>query len=303
MRMTSSQRGIEGPLTETSAVPLDPPRAHFLPPAEDPDTKIAIATDEISRDLATALELGLSWGVRNFEIRGLGAGRVPDLTPAETDELLAATAAWGVNVSALSPGVFKIPLDDPRVESQITDTLPRTYDLAARLGAKIVIVFGFLMPQGAREADYPRPLLDVFHRVAEEARAAGFTLTLENEPSCWIGTGATAARVMAELNHPNLRLNWDPANSAWAGGDPYPAEYEAVRPYVAHLHIKDIVRGDPPRGVPLGEGEIDWAGQVDALRRDGYDGFWTVETHCAPKVKATHDSLQALCRLLGVRLA
>jgi hypothetical protein len=34
--------------------------------------KISIVTDEISSDVETAIELGLEWGVRDFELRGIG---------------------------------------------------------------------------------------------------------------------------------------------------------------------------------------------------------------------------------------
>jgi len=41
--------------------------------------KLAIVSDEISRDVNTAVELGLSWGIRAYEIRNLYNGRVPNV--------------------------------------------------------------------------------------------------------------------------------------------------------------------------------------------------------------------------------
>ena len=38
-------------------------------------------------------------------------------------------------------------------------------------------------------------------------------------------------------------------------------------------------RAIAPSGVPLGEGGIDWKGQIRALAEDGYKGWISLETH------------------------
>ena len=37
--------------------------------------------------------------------------------------------------------------------------------------------------------------------------------------------------------------------------------------------------GHKPLWCPLGEGVIDWRGQMEALVRDGYNGWISLETH------------------------
>jgi len=52
----------------------------------------------------------------------------------------------------------------------------------------------------------------------------------------------------------------------------------------------------------VGSGLIDWKGQIRALRRDGYDGTMSLETHYLRadhnKVESTRESLDGLLKLL-----
>jgi len=59
-----------------------------------------------------------------------------------------------------------------------------------------------------------------------------------------------------------------------------------VEPMVAHVHVKDGVK-DPAtaeaRVVPVGEGVIDWQGQLRELLAKGYEGYVSLETHWRPQ--------------------
>jgi sugar phosphate isomerase/epimerase len=50
---------------------------------------------------------------------------------------------------------------------------------------------------------------------------------------------------------------------------------------IAHMHCKDaVVKPDgSTEWAPMGAGGIDWLGQFRALRRDGYRGALSLETH------------------------
>jgi sugar phosphate isomerase/epimerase len=66
-----------------------------------------------------------------------------------------------------------------------------------------------------------------------------------------------------------------------AGERAYPTGYEAVLPYIAHLHVKDARATDNGKleWTVVGEGEIDWAGQIKALKEAGFTGALSLETH------------------------
>ena len=105
-----------------------------------------------------------------------------------------------------------------------------------------------------------------------------------------------AVEIVHRVNHPAFGLNWDPGNAFAAGEDvPYPDGYDAVRDHVRHVHFKDarIDRATGRRTWAL-DGAIDWAGQIAALQRDGYEGYISVETHMRPLLENTAYLVQRL---------
>ena len=71
------------------------------------------------------------------------------------------------------------------------------------------------------------------------------------------------------------------------------------------MHVKDV-RRNPGTGkkewAPVGGGYIDWKGQMQALRKDRYDGTISLETHYLrpdkDKVESTRESLAGLMSML-----
>ena len=74
---------------------------------------------------------------------------------------------------------------------------------------------------------------------------------------------------------------WDPANALVAGETPFPEGYEKIAPgRIVHVHAKDChVTNHKPAFCAVGEGAVDWRGQIDALVSDGYQGWVSLETH------------------------
>jgi sugar phosphate isomerase/epimerase len=129
---------------------------------------------------------------------------------------------------------------------------------------------------------------------------------LENVRSCWGNSGENTARILRRVASPRLRAIWDPGNDFVSGGVPYPDGYEAVRPFIAHVHVKDAAVRDHAAGLTsweaMGAGEIPYAAQFRALLRDGYAGVVSLETHWRPEggdgEQATRASFAGLQRLL-----
>ena len=112
-------------------------------------------------------------------------------------------------------------------------------------------------------------------------RARGVIIGLENEHACNVGTGEEARACSSTIDHPALKLVWDPANASILGETPFPDGYHQPQANrIGHVHAKDcFVKDHKPEWGPVGEMGIDWRGQIDALRRDGYDGWISLETH------------------------
>jgi sugar phosphate isomerase/epimerase len=111
--------------------------------------------------------------------------------------------------------------------------------------------------------------------------------------------GASAQRVadfLALMNHPHLRAIWDPGNEQGnlEGGGAFPRGYETLNPWIVHVQLKDVKR--LPNGarasVRLGMGDIDYLGQLKALKRDGYRGYLSMETHWRLQHEVPEDVLR-----------
>ena len=278
--------------------------------------EISIITDELSADPETAIELGAAWGVRNFELRGFFTERVPQFSSYQKQHLRDILDRYGARIIAIGPGIFKLPLPPPEparyslswmdsagykaweaerhtVQYHLKELLPKSIEYALQLGAERIVAFGFDR-NGAPEGTPPDEILEFLSKAAQAAHAAGVQLVLENESGFWADTGARTAAIVREINHPGLAVNWDPANAFFAGDCPFPGGYQAVRTYVRHVHVKDARRRVDGTAEYVGEGEIDWPGQILALMKDGYNGYLSVETHLQPKVAEARASVQRL---------
>jgi len=260
---------------------------------------LGIVSDEIAPDFRTAARHGISWGIARYEIRCLASGRVPDVRPDEWREAVAAARDQALQITALSPGIFKHTLDRrDELERELNDVLPRTIGMAAGCGAALIIVFGVQRrpEDGQRERE---EVVGLLRRAAQTAAAAGMRIAIENEPGFHCDTGAATRAIIDEADSRALGANWDPCNAFGTDEIPYPVGYEAIRPVILNVHAKDTARGSLIQCVPIGEGAIDWAGQVRALVADGVVSHITIETHCLPLVEQSEKNVRALRELIA----
>jgi sugar phosphate isomerase/epimerase len=280
--------------------------------------ELGIISDEVTGDFSAACELISSWGLKHVELRMLWGKNILQLSDAEVAEAVTILQQHGLNVTAISSPVFKSPLDGlPRVQeadfalagseslAAQLELLARACVLAEQFGTRLIRVFTFWREEwsDARLAEIVRQL----GLAAEIARDHDVLLAIENEPVCMVGTGrelgllghALADSLPADLNR-HLGLLWDPGN-ALAGGEavPWPDGYAALRGLpLLHVHLKDmIINADGKPGfVPLGQGLVDYPGQLEALARDGYRGTLVLEPHYRPAGMREEDAALACVR-------
>ena len=261
--------------------------------------RIGFITDELSPDLRDAIETGLAWGVQDFELRMIHDRRVPDISPKNVTLLRDLLQTRGIRFTAISPGVFKCPLDDrDRIRQELADTLPRTLDLAEILDIPTIIVFSF-QKAAHPTAEQKNAVMDYLAAAAELAARAGRRIAVENEPGYWCDSGSATAALLGEIDHPHLRANWDPANAVSTGEPPYPDGYEALKPWIINVHIKDTPEHALKRCVPVGEGRVDWRSQLQAMQQDRLVEVVTIETHCLPLKEMSRLNLQRVRQMLG----
>ena len=254
----------------------------------------AAITDEFSQDIEVAVRSMAEIGMTGAELRMVFGKNVIDLTDAELDRACEIVALHNLEIVSIASPLLKCVLPDaPEVDARFQqDVFAATYtyadqprladralEIADRAGARIIRVFSYwrsVRPEACFE-NVARAL----EQLARQAALHGRTIGLENEHACNIATGAETAGVLAAVAHPSLQVVWDPANAYVSGETPYPDGYRRVPvERIAHVHAKDCrVEGHRPIWCALGDGDIDWKGQILALAQDGYKGWISLETH------------------------
>jgi len=256
--------------------------------------QIGAITDEFSPDIAIAVEAMRELGMKGAELRMVDGKNVMDLTDAELDAALAVVRKAGMEVISIASPLLKCTLPGaPPIDERFQQDVfaakhsfedqprlaQRAFEIAKRSGAKIVRVFSYW-----RVVDPPavfERVVDALQELSDRAAEHELIIGLENEHACNIATAHDTARVLAAVDHENLKVVWDPANAYVSDEEPFPTGYLVLESNrIAHVHAKDCtMKGHKPVWCPLGDGDIDWVGQFAALKQDGYSGFIHLETH------------------------
>jgi L-ribulose-5-phosphate 3-epimerase len=260
----------------------------------NPKLPIAAITDEFSPDLDTALEVMEEIGMKAAELRVVYGKNILDLTGDELTRVSDTLAMRGFEAISIASPLLKCLLPGaPPVDSRFQHDIfaskhtfedqPRltenAFRIAKKLGARIIRVFSYwrtIEPDKCFEG-----VVKALSELAEKAAREDLIIGLENEHACNIATATETARVLQRVQHPNLKVVWDPANAYVAGENPFPHGYKLIPPdRIIHVHTKDCsLDGYTPEWGPLGTRDIDWKGQIAALLNDGYRGYLSLETH------------------------
>ena len=102
--------------------------------------KLGIVADEIDRDFRVAVRTGTKVGLRRYEVRFLKSGRAPMCSADEMNEVERIAAGEGVQITALSPGLFKWTQTADEFASQMREVYPRALEWARRWSLPGLIV-------------------------------------------------------------------------------------------------------------------------------------------------------------------
>jgi L-ribulose-5-phosphate 3-epimerase len=259
-----------------------------------PHYPIAAITDEFSPDIETAVRSMQQIGMTGAELRMVFGKNIIDLTDDELDRAIAIVHGAGMEIISIASPLLKCVLPDaPDVDSRFQQDIfaskhtyadqprltARAFEIARRTGARIIRVFSYWRTVQP-EACFDR-IAAALRDLADQAAPHDLIIGIENEHACNIGTGAEAGRLLAVLEHPNLKLVWDPANAVVGGEKPIPDGYGRLPvSRIQHVHAKDCTMdGHKPNWCRLGDGVVGWRQQIGMLVRDGYQGWISLETH------------------------
>ena len=256
--------------------------------------RVSVINDEISQDFGRSCEVAArEFGMRWIELRGMWRKNIVNLDAKEIAEAQRILKKYELRVTDIASPLFKVAWkDDPRAkERQAEDfhasftfaeqdeVLERSLELAKAFATDRVRCFDFW------RLDNPGPYREAINQTlrnaADKAGNRGIILLLENDGGLNTSTGAEAAKVLAAIDSPHFMLNWDPGNAAANGEKAYPDGYNLLpKERIGHCHCKDTVKqGKDYDWAAMGTGIVDWQGQFQALKRDGYHFAVSLETH------------------------
>jgi sugar phosphate isomerase/epimerase len=261
--------------------------------------KLVVCTDQISRDVDTACEQVTSWGSRAVELRFVGSGPIgSDLSPHFLDDLCESLWHWDVRVGAIAPQAFKLGIDQPAMRYHRSILLPASLHLAVLLKAPLVQIGAPKRPLLA-EHGCPDDVLEVLAEAAELADNLGLKLGLENELGSWAETGTEAAAIVQAVGHRALGVTWDPAVSLMAGEPSFPVAYQAVRPHLLSVRLRDVT--------PYGEHYVEslpgdgrcMVGEILAeLLAEGFDGALLLDPRLSPRLEGARAAYETIERMI-----
>jgi sugar phosphate isomerase/epimerase len=190
---------------------------------------------------------------------------------------------------------------DPHYRRIRIDHTKRALTLACELGAVCITTEpGGPVAEGQSWSAALKLFVEELKPVLEHAEKEGVLLLVEPEPGLLIEKAEQFEELMQHLDSPAVGLNFDIGHFYCVGDDPAATVPRLAR-YTRHYHLEDIAASRVHHHLVPGEGAIDFAGTLRAIRATGYTGWITIELY--PYVDdpdaAAHTALERVAAILA----
>lgn len=214
-------------------------------------------TKKASEQFAAIAAIGLQYYSIRFVDVGNGIKNVMALDESEIKQLQQMHADYGLRISSIGSPIGKVKLNDVDdgtsnkyvpFETYLKEDVQIACDRAEAFGSKLLRGFSFYHPKGTAPEPHVDQVADHLGQIAEACDARGLTFGLEVEANLVGQTGHLLADITEKVNHPAMVTIFDGANIAMQGFTPDQvyAQYQAMKPSLGWLHIKDY--SDPNLG-------------------------------------------------------
>ena len=174
----------------------------------------------------------------------------------------------GVNTAATPEGgLAAVPGREPDFAALLAQAL----DYVATLGGTAIhCMAGTVKPEQRPQAE--RTFIANLRRASDRAAAKNVTLLIEpinsrDRPGYFLTRAEEAAEILAKLERPNVRLQFDFYHQQIMGGDLI-TRFEKHLPFIGHVQMAGV----PARGEP-DDGEVNYPAIFAAVDRLGYAGW------------------------------
>ena len=171
----------------------------------------------------------------------------------------------GLSISALCGDIGLGFTSPEKVDEAVARTL-EFLPVTSQLGVPVLTShIGHLNERKQHETG-----IESLKKVGDAAAKAGVTFASETGAE----DGPTLRGFLDELNHPRIKVNFDPANLLMRGFDLKQC-VELLGPHTAHAHAKDALRNQGE--VPIGAGDVPWPDFFAWMEQAGYTGPLAIE--------------------------
>ena len=257
--------------------------------------KIGVITDCFKLQLDESIKLAGKLGFDGIQIYATTGEFSPEvLTTERKSEVRSLLMENHLEISALcgDMGGYGFQIESDNAE-RIQKT-KRIIDLAEEFEVGVITTHIGVIPENKDNPRYS-VMLDAMCKCGEYAADKKITLAIETGPE-------KASTLLSFLQDTNggIGVNLDPANFVMVTGQDPVEAVQVLGKYIVHTHAKDGVmlkQTDPEiiydcfaKGgiealnvadyfleTPLGDGDVDYAKYINALRGIGYDGYLTIE--------------------------
>jgi sugar phosphate isomerase/epimerase len=158
------------------------------------------------------------------------------------------------------------------------DHTKRALSLAKELGAPNITTEPGGPLEGRSRAECLALFIEMLKPVVEHAEKERVMLLVEPEPDLLIETADQYLEFASKLSSPYLGLNFDIGHAYCVKDDP-PATIRRLGNLIRHVHLEDIAATRVHHHLIPGEGAIDFAATLAALKEIGYGGWVTIELY------------------------
>ena len=249
--------------------------------------RLSAFADEISADLNEQIAVIRSENIHFIDLRGVWNTNVLDLTDQQVKEIKQRLDAHGIGASAIASPIGKISINAPFEEH--LQRFRRAIELAQFFQTPFIRIFSFYPPVSegntnggtgsANTATWRNQVLSRLRILTNLARNANLFLLHENEKEIYGDTIAHCIDLLQNIDDKHFQAVFDPANFIQCEQTAYPDAYQALRPWLRYIHVKDALADGTV--VAAGEGVARWLEILQQLHVDGYNGFFSLEPHLA----------------------
>lgn len=234
--------------------------------------RIYAFADEASAAIDGQIDAMRRNALSGLEIRNVDGVNVSDISIEKAREVRSKLDDCGLEVWSIGSPIGKIDIVKDDFAAHL-DKLRHTIEVADALNAKNIRLFSFYIPKDEDPANYRAEVIDRMGAMLDAAKDSGIDLCHENEKGIYGDVAPRCAELLRTF--PTLKAVFDPANFIQCGQETLQA-WQALKPYVKYMHIKDALKDGSV--VPAGKG-IGHVAQILLDYRKSGGSVVTLEPH------------------------